>query len=94
MPAPQAERIRRRGSLILIVIYGVAIAIVARIIYQIVLVQREGPVIWKGYGTHGLHEGDLPAILLGIPLIPLILLMLLGILHEMRVRRRWRKVPE
>ena len=72
----------------LIAVYWLAIAIIAIIVYEIVFVQRDGPVIWRGYGTHGLHEGDLPAIIIGIPLI---LLMLLGMVLEIRVLRRGRK---
>lgn len=41
----------------------------------------------EGLRGHGLHEGDLPAIVIGLPLI---LLMLLGILHEVRVLFRGR----
>jgi len=87
----RSRSLHRRRSVILIAGYGTAIAIVARVVYEIVFVQRDGPVIWKGYGTHGLHEGDLPAIIIGLPLI---LLMLLGIFREARaLRRGWNDSP-
>lgn len=75
----------------MIFIYVLVIVIATRVLYQVVIVEKDGPVLWKGYGTHGLHEGDLPGIIIGLPLI---LLLLLGILRETRALRRRRNEPE
>ncbi|MGI8486300.1 MAG: hypothetical protein ACR2OU_18830 [Thermomicrobiales bacterium] len=72
----------------MIAIYVIAIGIITRVVYEIVIVQKDGPVLWTIYRTHGVHEGDLPAIIIGIPLG---LLMLLGILREVRALGHGRK---
>jgi len=71
----------------MIAVYLASTAIVALIIWRIVVDEKNGRVLWTFSDSHGIHTGDLPALIIGIPLI---LMMLAGIIRELTHLRRAR----
>lgn len=57
----------------MIVVYLMLIAVVLRALLYVVLVREDGPILWIITAGHGLHVGDIPAIVLGGALIPLLM---------------------
>lgn len=68
-------------SLGLIAVYISLIGLVARIAWQVVVVRKDGPVLWTFSEGHGVHESDLVAVVVGGALVGI---FLIGIAIELR----------